>query len=206
MSRRRSELLTICVGALLLTAAGCAFVGAARRSQSVKQLQLGMMPREVLQVAGEPQRKEDVTTSEGPVEVWSYLIYDGGYWKRYSIGFSEGRLVSLGMPATEQAGKPAAAQVAEPRAQPRLPEVGDPVYQAYVAAYLQGYQKGEHDRDAVWTEAIARLVPETERALKQREALAFVAGHDAAVGEERTKSEMQRAWEEYRAARTPTPP
>ncbi len=205
MSVKNTKSLIICM-AFLMSTTGCAIVVAARRSESVKKLQLGMAPSEVLQVVGGPEGKEDVTTPEGPLEVWRYVIYEGGYWKRYAIGFRDGRLASLGVPATEQPREPVAKANAGSQAQTQRPKVEDSVHQAYVAAYLRGYQNGEHDRDAAWTEAIARLVPEKERALKQREALAFVAGHEAGRGEEQARREMQKAWEEYVGAETPTPP
>jgi hypothetical protein len=202
---KTTNLLIICM-AFLMSTTGCAIFAAARRSESVKKLQLGMAPSEVLQVVGSPEGKEDVvSTPEGPLEVWSYVIYEGGYWKSYAIGFRDGRLASLGVPATEQLRKPAAKENAESQAQTQRPKVEDSLHQAYVAAYLRGYQNGEHDRDAAWTEAIARLVPEKERALKQREALAFVAGHEAGRGEEQARREMQKAWEQYVGAETAPP-
>jgi hypothetical protein len=258
----KSWALGDCAVLLMLTAVttGCSVVFAARRSEDLKKLELGMTSAEVAQRVGEPQEKEDVTAPDGPVQVWSYIVYEGGYWDWHSIGFKDGRLASLAVPDSEDFKKPAREQTVtstaskpaaetpaneqtakkattEPVAEAPAPEqtvtstatkpvaetpaneqtakkaAAEPVaeaqpetlgledlHRAYVTAYARGYHKGQQDCDAAWAAAIARLVPEDERAAKEREARAFVVGYETGLGEDHVKRETQLGWEEYFAA------
>jgi|GEM_PF-2699927 hypothetical protein len=72
------------------------------RTATVRNLALGMTMAGVADVAGQPQRRAALATSNGNVEVWYYVIAGGGgALEEYPIVFANGRVVAVGSEAVQ---------------------------------------------------------------------------------------------------------
>src|SRR5262249_38311082 len=146
---------------LPLWLSACSAFNAGYREPFVRNIRMGMPPAGVANLAGEPQRRETISTAAGPFEVWYYIVpaCGGGFVER-PIVFGDGDVIAVGREALES-------------------------LRAFLAAYASGYEKGATDRDEYWNRAIAEAAPQIERDIAKAEAKAYAAGQRAGV--EKTK-------------------
>lgn len=122
---------------LALACSGCSAFMAGYREPYVRNIRIGMASAGVANLAGEPQRRDTVTTAAGPFEVWYYVAPAcGGGFEERPVTFSDGSVIAVGREALES-------------------------LQAFFAAYSTGYQKGAEGEAVSVTAEISALLSST---------------------------------------------